>query len=384
MARSRVGAPIRILAVSPVAEAGGAEVLLVDILSGLRQRGVDVTLFAFGEGPLIPLAKSRDLAVTTAGQLSFRKVASVARGAIRLRQAIRDEKPTILHASHPKGQLIGRIAAAGMPVSYTTQLYEGPSRSSVSCRVASRLRSHRFAITDETAVAYATRYSSIRPEVIYPGTDIRGVRARAEAGDGLREWARLEAGDGAGRRVLMAGRLQRFKGPFDFIEAAEQVLRAEPRSVFLIAGPDSPIEPELRGELQVEIARRGLERRVALTGQVSSADLAALMATATLFVHPSVREPFGLVLVEAMSLRTPVIAYAADGPRRILAHGGGALVPVGDVPCLAATIVTALRNQDLWQQWAQEAPGIAETFDISASVVKYLDAMRAISDASSV
>lgn len=66
-----------------------------------------------------------------------------------------------------------------------------------------------------------------------------------------------------------------------------------------------------------------------------------------LFVCPSRREPMGRVILEALDAGVPVVAADAAGPKEILAEYPGELVPVGDVPALAA----ALRRA--WQARAE-------------------------------
>jgi glycosyltransferase involved in cell wall biosynthesis len=57
-----------------------------------------------------------------------------------------------------------------------------------------------------------------------------------------------------------------------------------------------------------------------------------------LFVCPSRREPMGRVILEALDAGIPVVAAAADGPKEILAEYPGELVPIDDVPALAAAL----------------------------------------------
>jgi len=215
-------------------------------------------------------------------------------------------------------------------------------------------------------------------DIMLPGIDgyevCRRLRADAARGDGDRVWA--EAGfDRVGPRVVMVGRLQRFKGPFDFLDVATAVSCARPDARFLVIGPDSPIEPGLRRELEAAIEERGLRSTVSLAGRLSGADLAATVRGATLLIHPAHREPFGLAVVEALALGTPVVAYRTAGPSTILAHGGGATVPVGDVSSLGKVVDAALGDRAHMEAWAGEAPEIAGRFDISANVARYRDVL---------
>ena len=74
-------------------------------------------------------------------------------------------------------------------------------------------------------------------------------------------------------------------------------------------------------------------------GRVAPRDLRAMMAAATVFALPSRTEALGLVLLEAMSVGTPVVASLSGGSREIVDDGGtGLLVPPGDSAALARAI----------------------------------------------
>ena len=57
-----------------------------------------------------------------------------------------------------------------------------------------------------------------------------------------------------------------------------------------------------------------------------------------LFVSPSRSEPLGRVLFEALDAGTPVLATATQGPSEVLPRFPGRLVPIGDVPAMAAAL----------------------------------------------
>ena len=61
-------------------------------------------------------------------------------------------------------------------------------------------------------------------------------------------------------------------------------------------------------------------------------------------VHAAEREPFGLVVVEALALSRPVVAIDAAGPSEILAGGHGLLGPPGDAAAMASAILRALAD----------------------------------------
>ena len=60
-------------------------------------------------------------------------------------------------------------------------------------------------------------------------------------------------------------------------------------------------------------------------------------------VHASDREPFGIVILEAMALGKPVVAGADGGPREIVSDGvDGLLAPFGDADALAHAVLRYL------------------------------------------
>lgn len=130
--------------------------------------------------------------------------------------------------------------------------------------------------------------------------------------------------------VLFVGRLEPEKGIETLLEAWE---RAElgPNAVLALAGA---------GTLQRKVATGGPVR---VLGYVGRSDLPALYAAADVLVLPSVRtatfrEPWGLVVNEAMLQRTPVIASDAVGAAAggLVEHGRTGLVfPAADAPALA-------------------------------------------------
>lgn len=359
------------LAVSPVAEAGGAEVLLIDILAALRARGIPVSLVVLGDGPLHELALSRGIAVGAGPALSFRHPLSVLGGARSVRQAVQRAAPAVVHASHPKGQLVSRLGCLGLPVAHSTQLYDPPSVPTPSESLTRRLRGLRFAISTETAEGYSGLLKG-PVEVIPPGIDRRRLVESARRGDADGAWARAGLGSDDGKRIVMVTRLQRFKGPLDFVDMAATLVEQHPAR-FLIVGPDSPQEPGLREEIGERIRARGLSSVVALAGRLSSDDLAAIVKGADLLVHPTRGETFGLAILEALALGTPVIAYDGPGPSTILARGGGRVVPPGDLDKLSSAALEALGDPALMERWRAEALSGAARFDIGLVVDLYAE-----------
>ena len=94
---------------------------------------------------------------------------------------------------------------------------------------------------------------------------------------------------------------------------------------------------DLRQELEADVASMGLSERVHFLG--FRTDVLDLVSAADVFVLPSLAEPFGIALVEAMALAKPTVAVAAGGPLEIVAKSvTGLLVPPADPAALAQAI----------------------------------------------
>lgn len=93
-------------------------------------------------------------------------------------------------------------------------------------------------------------------------------------------------------------------------------------------------------------ASHGVEAQVVFTGW--HADPGAFIDDIDLLVLPSVKESFGLVLIEAMARGRPVLATRCNGPSSIIVDGeNGFLVPIRDAVALADRLVMALNTPEL-------------------------------------
>ena len=90
----------------------------------------------------------------------------------------------------------------------------------------------------------------------------------------------------------------------NLVEAASDVVKKEPRALFIIGG-----RGYLKEKLEEMIAGRGLAGQVRLEGYISEEKLPLYYQCADLFVLPTrLLEGFGLVTLEAMACGTPVLA----------------------------------------------------------------------------
>lgn len=110
------------------------------------------------------------------------------------------------------------------------------------------------------------------------------------------------------RGALFLGRLHPRKGAALFAAAVARLAADHPAGTFRIAGPD---EGDL-GNVERNLAARPGGSRVELLGPVPPAAVRGLMREAFVFVQPARREPFGMTILEAMSVGTPPILHSTS------------------------------------------------------------------------
>jgi phosphatidylinositol alpha-mannosyltransferase len=115
--------------------------------------------------------------------------------------------------------------------------------------------------------------------------------------------------------------------------------------------------------------------RIEWLGRVGDGEVAARLVGADVFCAPSLGgESFGVVLLEAMAARTPIVASDLPGYRRVVRHGGeGLLVPPGDVDALSGALRTVLTDESVRNRLADACAERAEAFSMDTLAQRYLD-----------
>jgi len=135
--------------------------------------------------------------------------------------------------------------------------------------------------------------------------------------------------------LLFVGRLVPIKGPQVLLEALPKILSFLPAARLVLAG-----EGPLREPLQRRAQELGLSERVRFLGHVQGQPLAALYRCADVLVVPSLYEPLGMVALEGMVCRTPIVAADTGGLAEIVEEERtGLKVPPNDPHALACAIV---------------------------------------------
>ena len=324
---------------------GGAETMLATFLHSIDRARFQLVPVFFEHGPLVDevAALGFDVNVIPAGRL--RQPLNILRTVRSLARLLEREQPDLLLNWMAKTHLYGACAAlVAHRADRVVWWQHTVSRRHWLDRFATLLPARAVGCSSRHAAAAQAATWPHRPVfVVHPG-----IEALARSPEGDRRRRRALLGIPSGRFVVgLVGRVEQGKRHDDFIDVvASLVERGVPVHGLVVGGPLPGARPRAMAELERVVRRRGLERRMTLTGHV--ADARSLIELMDALVSVSSSEAFGIALLEAMALGVPVVATAAAGPREIIEDGrSGLLVPAARSDDLADAVQRVLDDGQL-------------------------------------
>ncbi len=140
--------------------------------------------------------------------------------------------------------------------------------------------------------------------------------------------------------IMCISRFRRYKGLSYAIRSMKFVLEKVPGAKLLIIGNGDPTE------LREEVSRTNYSRSIQVLERRPNtwdAEKRDLLSKSHLLLIPSIREGYGIVVIEANACGTPAIGWAVPGVQDSIVDGKtGLLVPFGDVRALGETIAKLL------------------------------------------
>ncbi|VVB89746.1 Trehalose synthase [uncultured archaeon] len=165
--------------------------------------------------------------------------------------------------------------------------------------------------------------------------------------------------------ILSVGNLFEVKGHQYLIEAMQEVLKHKKDILCIIVGSG-----ELKGKLEKQIKKLGLDSYIKLIGGRPHNEIPIWMNACDIFVLPSLRESFGIVQIEAMRCRKPVVAtYNGGSEEIIISNEIGLLSETANAKDLAENILFALNKE--WN--IEMIMNYAEQFKWEIVIKKILD-----------
>jgi glycosyltransferase involved in cell wall biosynthesis len=337
--RSRQFQNMHIVHVIVALEVGGAELMLSRLVTGespipLRHSVVSLT----GLGTIGEQLRARNIEVRALG---LSKGAALIQGFWRLRAALRELRPDVVHTWMYHADFLGGLAARSLgyknvvwSVRTTHVEYETSRLTRYLARACGFLS--RFIPRIIVCAAEASRrahlglgYDGSRMIVINNGFDVDVLSSGKAAGLRLRvEW-------GFGEETIAIGAAGRFTPVKDFknfIDAAAVVSKSVRAARFLLVGRGLT-EDNL--QLMRWIREYGLEKHFVLLGERS--DMPACLAALDVFCLSSRSEGFPNVVGEAMAAGLPCVVTDV-GDAALLLGDGGIVVPQEDYNALGAAL----------------------------------------------
>jgi len=285
---------------------------------------------------------------------------------ITLFRIIKEEKIDILHLHQHGASNFGRIAGfiAGVPV--IIHAHDNEPNYHLHQRIADVILAH---FTDEViAVSESAKESTIEKRSIREDKVV--VMHNALPLDEFHvlthdqkeeERRRLDINPDY-KIVGTVTRLREEKGNKYLLEAAVEVLKVLPKTVFLIVG-DGP----LREELQNHCKKLNIEENVIFYG--FSTKIQRLYSIFDINVIASVTEASPFALFEAMAMGRAIVATNVGGPKEILKDGEtGLLVPTEDSGMLAQKLIYLLEHGQELERLAENAKEESKKYDIEVYV----------------
>jgi glycosyltransferase involved in cell wall biosynthesis len=148
--------------------------------------------------------------------------------------------------------------------------------------------------------------------------------------------------------VLMAARLERWKGHDILVKAAQHLPVDRPWRIWIAGAAQSTAEQKYSSEVASSLASlpASVRERVSLLGERT--DVPSLMGLADVYCQPNLKgEPFGMAIAEAMRSRLPSVVSAGGGAAELLDDSCGIGTAPGDTQAVAEALQTLIADRPL-------------------------------------
>lgn len=169
--------------------------------------------------------------------------------------------------------------------------------------------------------------------------------------------------------IIYVGRLKKAKRPDHALKAFKIIKRRMPDAELWVVG-DGYFKRSL-----VKMTSKGVK----FFSGLNNDDRRELIKRAWVLVNPSVREGWGLNVIEANALGTPCVAYNVPGLRDSVRNGEtGLLARNGDIKDLAEKIITILEDDRLRRKLSENALNYAKQFSWDKTAKEFLEILKLV------
>lgn len=333
---------------------GGVQGQILSLASALTDRGIEVRILGPCDGPppnasITPLGNS----LPTASNGSIAPISPDPSAISRTIRALKNEQFDVIHLHEPlcpgptvttvlvkPAPLVGTFHAAGnaLPYKWIKPLVK-PIAGLLDVRCAVSPAAARVA-KNALGGDYTILFNGIETDC-YTGIDPQPSDTPT---------------------ILFLGRHEPRKGLKILIQAMAEL----PSDIRLEVAGQGPETQEL-------ISQTANDPRIKWLGQLSTQEKNECLVNADIFCVPSLSgESFGVVLLEAMAAKTPIVASDIEGYADVAEHNQDAiLVPPGDPSALASGILKVLGNKELSNKLIKSGSQKAESYSIHKLAEEY-------------
>jgi len=349
---------------------GGVQAHVRDLAEKLIELGHDVSVLAPGDDdmpglPSYVVAAGKAVPIPYNGSVARLQFGIVS--AARVRRWLRDGAFDVVHVHEPAPPSLSLL---------TCMIHDGPL---VATFHVATVRSRFLSMFDTVLQPFLEKLSGR----IAVSPAARQVIVEHLGGDavvipnGVAVARYVDAGplpgyprphDERGGTIGFIGRYDEPRKGMDVLVRAVEILAPErPQLRLLVAGRGDA--EEFRAGLPPAVAGR-----VELLGQVSEEDKARLLRSVDVYCAPNTgQESFGVILLEAMAARTPIVASDIEAFRRVLDGGAaGRQFATGDPAALADALRAVLDDGALRERLVAAGVHAVAPYDWSAIVTQVL------------
>jgi glycosyltransferase involved in cell wall biosynthesis len=357
----------RIVYLNHTGQVSGAERVLVNMVKRLDRKRFDPYVLCPEEGELRQLVTAEGVPCAPTPAVNarftwridklFKMAVSLTKAIFEIRRRLDWLNPDLVHANTLRAGIVASLAAVGTGRIVIWHVHDILPQHPISAAIRflawfSR-RTQIIAVSQATATAFSGRLSFRgRIRVIHNGTDLNAFPCKEPGSTYLKK--KLGIPEDA-FLICAVGQICARKGLLELLKAFERIHGAVPQMHLAIAGKVVFVHEEKYFQsLLRAVGAPDISERVHFLGEIR--DVSPLMQAADLLVLNSREEPFGLVLIEAMSSGTPVLATRVGGiPEIVKDSENGWLIEKSDTAGLSRKMLELSQRKDLLDRAAQYA-----------------------------
>ena len=267
-------------------------------------------------------------------------------------------RPDVVHANNSRAAFYAGLAGRmlGIPVLFHCRVNRPDMRLD---RWLVRLV-HGVIVNSQATARRFALWPRLKCWIVYNGVDLQTWK---EMG---RQAARPR---GAEQVLLMVARVSRWKRHDIALQVFARLADKFKGLHLVFLGSKDPLDHPWWYEMRQRTQDAGHEKRIHWEEGVERARLGGWYAMADILILPSDEEPFGRVLVEAMAMGLPVVAFDGGGVPEVVQHERqGLLVPAGDISAFSGAVERLLTDEALRLRLGEEGKCRAREFSVESHV----------------